>query len=59
MNENYTLTADKVQDSSSSQPTNVTKTTVQPAQHIADRPPTDINLSHLENQLVYISMAGD
>ena len=42
MNENYTLTADSVQDSSSSQPTDVTETTVQPAQHTADRPPTDI-----------------
>ena len=42
MNENYTLTADRVQDSSSSQPTDVTETTVQPAQHTADRPPTDI-----------------
>ena len=42
MNENYTLTADSVQDSSSSQTTDVTETTVQPTQHTADRPPTDI-----------------
>ena len=42
MNENYTLTADSVQDSSSSQPANVTETTVPPAHHTADRPPTDI-----------------
>ena len=42
MNENYTLTADSVQDSSSSQPTDVTDTAVQPAQHTADIPPTDI-----------------
>ena len=48
MNENYTLTADSVQDSSSSQPTDVTETTVQPAQHTADRPPTDI--AHHESE---------
>ena len=42
MNENYTLTAESVQDSSSSQPTEVIETTVQPAQHTADRPPTHI-----------------
>ena len=42
MNENYTLTADSVQDSSSSQPADVTETTVPPAHHTADRPPTDI-----------------
>ena len=42
MNEKYTLTAHSVEDSSSSQPTDVTETTVQPAQHTADRPPTDI-----------------
>ena len=48
MNENYTLTADSVQDSSSSQPTDVTETTVQPAQHTADRPP--INIAHHESE---------